>query len=455
MLQTSALTTRKATDPVAFITQNLASLNGLTGIIYGDVFLSHVISLAKQLPKKSHIVNLCGNRYLFMVSLCAAVLREQINLLPPNKNTATQRRLAERYENTYVLHDGIDVEDGLFEFNLANISLATNQFDSLTDQIAQIPLTQLALISFTSGSTGDSKPNPKTWQTLTASTVINRHYMLPDLDKTYSILATVPGQHMWGLETSVLMALFSSACIIDSKPLFPADIQSVLLNLPTPRVLVSTPIHLRALAESDLSFPKIDIVLCATSPLTSDLALKVEQQFNAELHEVYGCSEVGSMALRKTAKEEMWLKFDGVHFASFENKTIASTDYLPESIELSDQIALDENDRFYLLGRSSDMVDIAGKRGSLAEINKVLLQFEGILDGIVLFPEQNRVTPRLVAIVVLKKNWTKEQLKAHFGKYLDSAFIPRPIFNVEQLPREENGKLPRRKVDELYKVLSA
>ena len=279
--------------------------------------------------------------------------------------------------------------------------------------------------------------------------------MLPDLDKTYSILATVPGQHMWGLETSVLMALFSSACIIDSKPLFPADIQSVLLNLPAPRVLVSTPIHLRALAESDLSFPKIEIVLCATSPLTSDLALKVEQQFNAELHEVYGCSEVGSMALRKTAKEEMWLKFDGIHFASFENKTIASTDYLPESIELSDQIALDENDRFYLLGRSSDMVDIAGKRGSLAEINKVLLQFEGILDGIVLFPEQNRVTPRLVAIVVLKKNWTKEQLKAHFGKYLDSAFIPRPIFNVEQLPREENGKLPRRKVDELYKVLSA
>ena len=290
-----------------------------------------------------------------MVSLCAAVLRKQINLLPPNKNTATQRRLTQRYQDTYVLHDGIDVEDGLEEVNLTELNFATNQFDSSIDQIPQIALTQLALISFTSGSTGDSKPNLKTWQTLTASTAINRRYMLPDLETTYSVLATVPGQHMWGLETSVLMALFSCACIVDSKPLFPADIHAALASLPAPRAIVSTPVHLRALAESDLDFSKSDIVLCATSPLTAELAKKVEQQFGAQLHEVYGCSEVGSMALRKTAKEETWLKFDGINFTTNDDKTIASTDYLPERIELSDKIALDENNRFRLLGRSNDL----------------------------------------------------------------------------------------------------
>ena len=314
MSHTAPLVARQASDPIAFITQNLAPLNNHKGIVRTDIFLSHVQSLAKQLPEKKHIINLCGNRYLFMVSICAAVLRNQINLLPPNKNLATQRRLNERYDDSYVLHDGIEVDSELHSIDLQAITLGSECFEFSTHSMPQVPLEQLALISFTSGSTGDSKPNEKTWRTLLESTAINRRYMLPDSEKTYHLLATVPGQHMWGLETSVLMALFSASCVVDSKPLFPSDIQRALLQLPEPRALVSTPVHLRALAASELPFPKTEIVLCATSPLTQTLAENIEQAFAADLHEVYGCSEVGSMALRKTASQQEWQKFDGIHF---------------------------------------------------------------------------------------------------------------------------------------------
>ena len=457
MSEATALINRQLKEPIAFITQEVSAINGFKGVISTATFLSHVKALAAKLPEKKHIINLCGNRYLFLVSVCAAVLRKQINLLPPNKNIATQERLAQRYQNAYVLHDGIDVHKDLEQLNLSEINILGYQLDEQLelDAIDQIPLEQLAIISFTSGSTGDSKPNLKTWQTLISSTTINRQYMLPDLKTSYHILATVPGQHMWGLETSVLMALFSPACITDGKPLFPADIQSILAGLPAPIALVTTPVHLRALVESGLDFPKTDIILCATSPLTQDLARRAEQKFQAELREVYGCSEVGSMALRKTGTETKWLKFNGIQFSSNQGKTIASTEYLPAEIELNDRIVLDENNRFELLGRSDDMVDIAGKRGSLTEINTVLLKFEGLLDGIVIFPQQDRKIGRLAAIVVFKEGFSKEQLKAHFRKYLDNVFVPRPIFSVEQLPREENGKLPRKKIDALYAQLSA
>lgn len=450
---TAGLVDRDAADPIAIITQALAPLKGYKGIIRVDTFLSHVQSLANQLPESTHIINLCGNRYLFMVSICAAVLRNQITLLPPNKNLATQKRLNERYENTYVLHDGIEVSPNVQSINLQTFVFDDYCFEFSQSSIPQVPLEQLALISFTSGSTGDSQPNEKTWRTLTESTVINRRYMLPNLNKTYHILATVPGQHMWGLETSVLMALFSRACVVDSKPLFPGDIQSVLTKLPEPRALVSTPVHLRALTASDLVYSKTDIVLCATSPLTKTLAESVEQVFAANLHEVYGCSEVGSMALRKTSSEEDWQKFSGIHFEISQKKVLAYTEYLPNKITLNDRIAMDHNGRFRLLGRSSDMVNIAGKRGSLAEINTVLLQFEGLLDGIVIFPEQDRAVPRLAAMIVLKDGYSGEQLKAHFRKYLDGVFVPRPIFFINSLPREDNGKLPREKVDVLYASL--
>ena len=459
MSQLAPLVARQATEPIAFITQNIASLDGYLGVIHTETFLSHVHSLAQQLPEHTHIINLCGNRYLFMVSICAAMLRKQINLLPPNKNIATQRRLSQRYVDAYVLHDGVEVDDGINSLNLKNIKL--NQSNDSKIGNVDIALDQLALISFTSGSTGDSQPNQKTWLTLNESTIMNRRYMLPNIQQLYYVLATVPGQHMWGLETSVLMALFTNTCVVDAKPLFPGDIFDALNLLPEPRVLVSTPVHLRALSGSGLNFPNVEVVLCATSPLTELLAQQVEELFLADLHEVYGCSEVGSMAVRKTAHDERWLKFDGISFSpqdkegpnSVSNTIIASTDYLDQFITLSDQIELNEGGYFRLLGRSSDMVDIAGKRGSLAEINKVLLTFEGLLDGVVIFPKQERAVPRLAAIVSLKESYKPEQLKMHFRKYLDSAFVPRPIFYVEKLPREENGKLARKKVDVLYAKL--
>ncbi len=460
MSQLAPLVARHATDPIAFITQHIDSLDGYRGVIHAETFLSHVHSLAQQLPVNTHIINLCGNRYLFMVSICAAMLRKQINLLPPNKNVATQQRLSQRYADAYVLHDGIDVDEGIPSLNLQHIKI--NQTSVSAANNVDIPLDQLALISFTSGSTGDSQPNHKTWLTLNQSTSMNRRYMLPEVKQLYYVLATVPGQHMWGLETSVLMALFTDTCVVDAKPLFPSDISEALNMLPEPRVVVSTPVHLRALSASGLAFPNVDVVLCATSPLTDKLAQQVEALFDAHLHEVYGCSEVGSMAIRKTAHDQRWLKFDGISFIPAGQKTsniasntiVASTQYLDQSIELSDQIELYEDGYFRLLGRSSDMVDIAGKRGSLAEINKVLLTFEGLLDGIVIFPQQERAVPRLAAIVSLKDGYSAEQLKTHFRKYLDGVFVPRPIFYVEQLPREENGKLARKKVDALYTELT-
>jgi len=56
------------------------------------------------------------------------------------------------------------------------------------------------------------------------------------------------------------------------------------------------------------------------------------------------------------------------------------------------------------------MVDIAGKRGSLDEINKVLQAFSGLLDGVIFCPQQERSVPRLVAVVVLKPTSSKTEL---------------------------------------------
>lgn len=423
--------------------------------VKGERFLLHVQRVARMLPGDAqYAINLCDNRYLFLVSICAVILRKQCSLLPPNKNTATQQDLHQRYSNAYLLHDSkVELESGIKQISLADVDLSergvANNF--------QVELDHIALISFTSGSTGESKANVKTWRTLQESSAINARYMLPNNKETFYHLATVPGQHMWGLETSVIMALFANVCLVDARPLFPHDILRVLNKMPTPRTLVSTPLHLRALsmAASDrASLPNLANILTATAPIEQELTTKLEKQFDTTVREVYGCSEVGSMALREPAKTDVWSQFSGLNFQQNQQAVSVRTDYLPAPVELDDQLELLDNETFRLKGRSTDQIKIAGKRASLYEVNKVLNTFDGVIDGVVIFPEQTRLVPRLVAIVVLNEGSDKAQLQKHFRKYVDAAFVPRPILVVAELPRQENGKLNKAVLTQFYQDLT-
>lgn len=463
----SPLLNRSAQSPIARLTQPLNQLP-LTKP-YLEVsqtqFINHVLRLAQALPAHQYVVNLCDNRYLFLVSLCAVIVNQGTILLPPNKKCSTQLKLITRYEDCIVLHDGqIEVIDkstsdiGNAPTNpTVDISLLDWSLDSTQVDTPQIKLDHLAVISFTSGSTGESKPNLKYWRTLVTSSTINAAYMLIDSTVNHSHIATVPGQHMWGFETSVLLALFSDVALVDARPFFASDIVSLIKRLPTPTTLISAPLHLKTLSEALKNKPETSIqlasILCATAPLDHKLAQQLEAQFGCKLKEVYGCSEVGSMAIRNTAQNDAWQPFSGLNFDHDAQATRVSAAHLPLKITLEDTLQFDDQGRFTLQGRQSDQIKIAGKRGSLAEVNAVLNRFEGLRDGVVIFPPQDRNVPRLVALVRLKPGVTKAELRQFMSEQLDSAFVPRPILEVENLPREDNGKLRKAETLRLYQSL--
>jgi len=484
----SPLTSRPFSDPFCFILNPIASL-GLgekTGVVTTGEFLSHVQWLAARLPDSHQVINICDNRYLFMVAFCAAILREQVNLLPPNKKAGTLKSLLAEYPAAYVLHDGLCSEDARLDsgsvdvvqaeikseawpsFDLSKVLLSA---DRPLSRVPEIQMERPAAISFTSGSTGDSRPNVKSWRVIVDSSANNARHMLAGHDhETLFQLATVPPQHMWGLETSVMLPLFSSICVADTRPLFPLDIKTALEQLPSPAMLVTTPVHLRALCAVEMSLSPLSLILCATSPLTQALAQQAEEKFATELREIYGCSEIGSMAWRRTASDAPWRLFHGISVAvskgnkgngdkeDNEGEVMAATEYLPQPILLQDRWEMLDDHHFHLQGRHSDMLDIAGKRGSLLAINKVLLSYPGLVDGIIFLPvrqqhsqqtKQPKVS-RLAGLVELQPGFSIEQLKTFLHEHLDDAFMPRPLLAVDRLPREENGKLSQQRVQALY-----
>ena len=456
MPRTYPLTTRDLNAPIAYVRKPIEGLKLSSGPISTRVFLQHVHGLAEQLEYGQHAINICVNRYLFLVGFCAAIVKGHSTLLPPNKIIITQDKLAESYKDCYVLHDGGAVTTHLPQLNLRR------DFQSLDSQVESVPdisEDHIAAIAFTSGSTGQSKPNLKSWHTLYRSTEINYRHMVPSGSGLLYQLATVPAQHMWGFETSVLFPLFHEVCMSDVQPLFPEDIFENLRSLPKPLLLVSTPTHLRALSLSHSEVDGLKLVLSATSPLTKNLAREIETLFSAELREVYGCSEVGSMAIRRTAKDDVWERFLGLTFTKQDEGTVATAEHLPNATVLQDDIEAVDERRFVLAGRSTDLIKIAGNRASLLDINQVLLSFAGIEDGVIFDPIAhnqgiNEETVRLCAIVALRKGYDKESLSGFLRKNLDHAFIPRPIYFVDKLPRESNGKLPQEILMALHTSLS-
>ena len=107
----------------------------------------------------------------------------------------------------------------------------------------QLPAERIVAIAFTSGSTGDSTPHPKTWGSLFHNSRLAAAEVLGGTNRT--LVSTVPPQHMYGLEASLLSALTAQSVLFDDKPFFPADVRRALEAMPAPRVLVTTPAHLQ------------------------------------------------------------------------------------------------------------------------------------------------------------------------------------------------------------------
>lgn len=408
-------------------------------------FIARADMLARQLSEGRPVINLCQDRHAFSVTFAAAIMGGGCNLLPANRLEATVDELIDAFDGAMVVTDR--PLDGFTGTRVDPTEALESQ--GMAQDIPWIPSDQLAAVVFTSGSSGRASRIEKPWRTLHDSSLINLAQLDPPPGAR--VLATVPPQHMWGLETSVLMPWFGPVTVTSAHPFFVTDICRQLERIEQPRVLVSTPVHLRALVESGVDLPVIERVYSATAPLSRSLARDIERLSGAKVVEIYGCSETGCLARRQTARVEDWQLFEAFELTSDSDGTVADAPHLPGPVRLMDHLEFRTRNSFRLLGRHSDLVNIAGKRASLAELTGILLDIPGVLDGVIFQPPEtvDAPTTRLAALVVAP-NLEAADIRRSLSRRIDAAFMPRPLRLVERLPRAETGKLPRQSLLQLF-----
>lgn len=434
MAQVAAISHADAADTVAYCEGQPVS---------AAHFIADVQQVAEQLPARAFLVNLCIDRYRFAVGFIAALTRGQASLLPPNQTPEMLRQLQRDFSGLYALSDVPQDLGGIEQVMYAKPAQPPAPTASQPFRVPSFAEEQVAAIAFTSGSTGMPTAHRKTWGALARGAAAEAERFALHLEGRATLVGTVPAQHMYGLESTVLMALRGGLALHAGRPFYPADIAAALAQVRNDRVLVTTPVHLRALLNEDLALPPLRLIVCATAPLSAQMAEQAESRYQAPLHEVFGFTEAGMVATRRTVEGASWHCLRDVRLHRDGKAVMVAGGHVENEVRFTDVIEVSGHGQFILHGRDADLVNIAGKRTSLGYLNHQLNSIDGVRDGVFFMPDESAEGVTRLTAFAVAPGLTRDALVAALRTRIDAVFLPRPLYIVEALPRNATGKLPR------------
>jgi len=423
--------------------------------------------LRRQLRPSATICNLCSSRIGFLVASLAAWRSQCEQLLPPSAGNAELQATLRSCVDPIVLFD--DPQE-LQRHALGGARSVVHVPELPTQPIADAGLAwspewEKTLVRlFTSGSTGTPEPHAKTLAQLAQGARALASRLEQDIDgglaAARQIICSVPPQHMFGLETSVMLPLVFGIPVVERRPLLPADVTAAFQRW-SAAAWIATPVHLRALVESAEVLRGCRVVIASTMPLAPTLASQAERLIAAPILEIYGSTETGALAMRRTAQTTDWRPLPGVRFQPAAHGTVVRGPHFTSPQTLADQTESDGRGGVRLLGRHADLIKIAGRRASLANLNLLLQDLPGLADGVFYLAPIAAIgaatsaatsvapTERLV-LIYAGARLDRAAAIAWLRQRIDPVFLPRALIHVERLPRTESGKLPRAALDAVF-----
>lgn len=399
-------------------------------------------------PRASEVLLVCRDRYCFTVGLLAAARRGWIVALPPNAQPEAVRALRSQAHVVTVLHDA----DETFGIDVSEL-VGRTEDEAPLDVIVTPPASETMCFVYTSGSTGAPTRHAKTFGQLVGEASVLASEFLPDVASP-RVVATVPPHHIYGLLFGVLLPLVSGGSFARGTPLAIDEIERDLLTLGAD-VLVSVPAHLRALTSLE-TLPSLGRVFSSGAPLPLEAAGLLFTRFGWSVLEVLGSTETGGMASREPAFTSRYRALPGITIDEAEDgRMLVRSPFVPGSSELAyrggDAIRAHDDGTFEHLGRLDGVVKIGGTRIAVREVELLLLGLPHVVDAAVIVEDVEGLRGKeLWAVVATAHPYDPASVRAALAAWLDPVVMPRRYRFVTSLPREDNGKLRRDVLVDLF-----
>ena len=422
---------------------------------YNISYKNFIIDIAKCLEhisklEKDTITIFIDNAYYFIVVLSSALLlKKKVNALNNNSPKYVESiindsmiYISDDEKSNISLKDifGKEHDEKWIEF------LKSNKIDE-----------NMNITFYTSGFTGFPKLIEKTLKQFEAEAlkIIGEFgENLKDSIFAYS----VPHYHSYGFVFDFLVPYILELKFLDNR----INYLETLNNFEEYKEItfITNPAFLKRIDKSSLKIKSKWYVFSSTGALdkeTSDLCIET---FNTDAIEIYGSTEGGGMAYRKKSEKDLWTRLKNVKLKVNENGSLfCSSGYTGEGlwVHVGDVVDMKNENEFELLGREDSIVKIEGKRISVQQIDRQILQDKNFIDSYTVYCKSDKREYVASFIVLKDANANKDNMRKYIKDYLKGYFekivIPKKIYFIERIPRNELGKIERKKLDEIMEGL--
>jgi acyl-CoA synthetase (AMP-forming)/AMP-acid ligase II len=277
----------------------------------------------------------------------------------------------------------------------------------------------------------------------------------------------IPLSHSYGFSNLVTPLLVRGVPLVVSRDRLPRAVLDDLARTDA-TVFPGMPVFYQAFCEMENApvLAKLRLCISAGAPLPLKVARKFREKFQRSIHSFYGSSECGGICYDREARllEPGFVgqPMSGVEVNLLEADASASLirvrtagagdGYFPEPDEeklgngcfTPDDLLTTGEHGFRIVGRISDVINVAGKKVNPAEVEAELLRYEGVRAAVVFGRDSTLRNEEVSACVVASEGVHEGALLDFCRGRLSGWQVPKRIFFVEEIPVNERGKVSRR-----------
>jgi long-chain acyl-CoA synthetase len=285
----------------------------------------------------------------------------------------------------------------------------------------------------------------------------------------------IPVSHSYGFSNLLTPLIARGVPLVFSRDRMPRAMLDDLARTKA-TVFAGMPVFYQAFAEMDSvpALPELRLCISAGAPLPLPVAEKFRAKFGRPIHSFYGSSECGGICYDREAllKEPGFVgaPMHGVEVELLDSEApatrirvisaAAGDGYFPEPDEeklghgcfAPDDLLSASAEGFRIVGRISDLINVAGKKVNPAEVEAALLACPGVTEAAVFGRSSAMRNEEVVACVVLETPVAETVLLESCRRRLSSWQVPKRIFVVERMPVNERGKISRRALAERFRA---
>ncbi len=388
-----------------------------------------------------------------------ACLRKQLVVLPLDQSIGEQQRDAA----LEICRASALVSEVPSENSPQIIRLRTA--DTTADWGENVP----SILKLTSGTTAAPRAiRFRSHQLLADCNQICDTMNISDEDLNFGV---IPVSHSYGFSNLLTPLMARGVPIVVSRDRTPRAVLADLARTGA-TVFPGTPAFYQAFSDiGDVPpLPKLRLCISAGAPLSSAVAKKFFEKFRQPIHSFYGASECGGICYDRhgTTFEDglVGQPMQGVEVELIDptestsqirvRSAAVSDGYFPEpndqklgnGVFVPDDLLARHDSALKIVGRVSDVINVAGKKVNPAEVEAHLLGFKGVRQAVVFGrPTGAGLRNEEVAACVLASPEVSESELLRFCRTALSGWqVPKRIFIVDIIPTNERGKISRREL---------